>query len=101
MVRTVILLGVPALAVLLWSGCRKVEPEAQDEVLHVGKTTTGVEMGFIPGGAFEMGSPENLEMDEPLHEVYVSPFYMDKHEVTNAMYLQFVQVTGNRRSLFT
>jgi len=84
--RTRILLGAPALAVLLWSGCRRVEPETKSLVAPAEKTTIGVEMVFIPGGAFQMGSPDNLEMDEPLHEVHVDAFYMDKHEVTQEEY---------------
>jgi formylglycine-generating enzyme required for sulfatase activity len=42
------------------------------------------EMVLIPGGTFAMGDKD--EPDAPPHEVTVSPFYMDKHLVTQAQY---------------
>ncbi len=49
-------------------------------------------MVLIPAGEFEMGSDdEDAEVNEqPIHTVYVDAFYMDKHEVTNLDYKQFV-----------
>ncbi|NQT12862.1 MAG: SUMF1/EgtB/PvdO family nonheme iron enzyme [Planctomycetes bacterium] len=85
-VRTGILLGMPAALVLAWSGCRKVEPAAEDAPLAVVTIDGGVEMLLIPGGSFEMGSAKNEEMDEPLHEVEVSSFYIDECEVTQEEY---------------
>ena len=52
---------------------------------------TTIEFVLLPGGDFEMGSPENeqnREDDEgPVHTVTLSPFLMAKHEVTQAQYL--------------
>ena len=50
----------------------------------------------IPGGSFSMGGrSEQAGNDEfPRHEVQVSPFYMDKHEVTNDSFQAFVESTG-------
>jgi formylglycine-generating enzyme required for sulfatase activity len=46
----------------------------------------GVPMRLVPAGEFTMGS-ENGDSDEsPVHKVYLDAFYMDKYEVTNAMY---------------
>jgi formylglycine-generating enzyme required for sulfatase activity len=39
-------------------------------------------MVAIPGGWFEMGSGFEGQTDEPVHRVYVSPFYMDQSVVT-------------------
>ena len=49
-------------------------------------------MVLIPAGEFQMGSnaPEAQDDEQPVHTVYVDAFYMDKHEVTNAQYKQFV-----------
>ena len=49
-------------------------------------------MVFIPAGEFEMGSnDEDAGSDEqPVHTVYVDAFYMDKYEVTNLEYKQFL-----------
>lgn len=46
---------------------------------------TKIEMVYIPGGAFKMGSPKNelgREKDEKQHEVRVTPFYIGKYEIT-------------------
>ncbi|MCS7026615.1 MAG: formylglycine-generating enzyme family protein [Bryobacteraceae bacterium] len=65
-------------------------------------------MVFIPGGEFLRGRsyalpddglkwvPEVLMDDRPVRPVYVDPFYMDAHEVTNAEYAVFVQATKHR-----
>ena len=91
------ILGCAAvLAIAFSSACRKIEPEAPDEAPAVGQTTPGVEMALIPGGWFEMGSPEDREIDEPLHKVYVSPFYVDKHEVTQAEYERVMGTNPSR-----
>jgi len=50
----------------------------------------------IPGGYFIMGGNDNDD-EKPAHRVYVSAFYMDKHEVTVEQYWQFLQANpGNR-----
>lgn len=53
-------------------------------------------MVFIPGGTFTMGGDSVWgRADEfPGHQVKVSAFYMDKHEVTNAEFRAFVKATG-------
>jgi len=58
----------------------------------------GAEMVLIPAGEFLMGSPEGEgEVDEhPQHNVFLDTFYMDKYEVTNAQYKQFMDATGHR-----
>jgi formylglycine-generating enzyme required for sulfatase activity len=49
--------------------------------------TDDVKMVLIPGGEFLMGSDDvDARADErPLHWVQVDSFYMDDHEVTNAI----------------
>jgi formylglycine-generating enzyme required for sulfatase activity len=53
-------------------------------------------MVYIPGGTFTMGGDSVWgRADEfPRHQVKVSAFYMDKHEVTNAEFRAFVKATG-------
>ena len=51
-------------------------------------------MVWIPGGPFWMGSDESPDADAPVHQVAVSGFWMDKTEVTNAMFEAFVKATG-------
>ena len=54
------------------------------------------DMVFIQGGNFVMGGDSLWgRADEfPRHEVKVSSFYMDKHEITNAQFQAFVDATG-------
>ena len=72
----------------------------------------GAEMASIPAGTFFMGSTGQdvttllrqyrglsraLLTDEmPRHQVFVEAFSIDKYEVTNARFQQFVQATGYR-----
>lgn len=53
-------------------------------------------MVWIPGGEFMMGSISRYakENEKPAHKVIVSGFYMDKTDVTNAQFEQFVAATG-------
>jgi formylglycine-generating enzyme required for sulfatase activity len=64
-------------------------------------------MVLVPAGEFIMGS-DGDELDRlkasretfgdeiPRHRVYLDAFYIDKYEVTNARFQQFVQPTGHR-----
>jgi len=52
------LLGTLALASLLPSGCRRIEPQTEDQGVSVDLTKSGVEMVAIPGGWFQMGSDQ-------------------------------------------
>ncbi len=61
-------------------------------------------MVWIPGGEFSMGANDPPDMDEvgmkatwdarPIHRVYVDGFFMDKTDVTNAQFAEFVKATG-------
>ena len=55
-------------------------------------------MVLITEGEFEMGSDavEANDDEQPIHTVYVDPFYIDAHEVTVAAYRQFIEKTGHR-----
>ena len=53
-------------------------------------------MVLIPGGKYLMGSDKSGAYlnEKPVHQVIISPFFMDKYEVTNQQFLQFVNETG-------
>ena len=55
-------------------------------------TTASTGMVLIRAGEFQMGSnaPEAFVDEQPVHPVYLNAFYMDRYEVTNAQYQQFV-----------
>lgn len=50
-------------------------------------------MILIPAGEFKMGST-SFDDAQPLHNVELSSFWMDEHEVTNAQFRAFVEATG-------
>ncbi|MFV0387560.1 MAG: SUMF1/EgtB/PvdO family nonheme iron enzyme [Pyrinomonadaceae bacterium] len=49
----------------------------------------------IPGGTFSMGRNDGLPAEQPEHQVTLKPFEMDKTEVTNGEYYEFVKETGH------
>jgi formylglycine-generating enzyme required for sulfatase activity len=51
-------------------------------------------MAFIRGGSFVMGSERNWPGERFTHIVHVDGFWIDRHEVTNAQFRQFVTATG-------
>jgi formylglycine-generating enzyme len=69
-----------------------------------GKAPRG--MVWIPGGEFSMGAQDPTGQDNnavgmqatndsrPIHRVYVDGFFMDKTDVTNAQFAEFVKATG-------
>jgi formylglycine-generating enzyme required for sulfatase activity/nitrate/TMAO reductase-like tetraheme cytochrome c subunit len=63
-------------------------------------TTVSFEMVAIPGGSFNMGSPDNEPLrkpDEgPLRKVKLSKFWIGKIEVSWNEYLAFFQATGSQ-----
>ena len=76
----------------------------------------GAEMVLIPAGEFEMGTDSSevsqlvqwakkwysearasqFEDEAPRHTVYLDAFYMDRYEVTNALYKKFMDATGHK-----
>ena len=50
-------------------------------------------MVLIPAGEFRMGNYYQPD-ESPIHWVYVDAFYMDKYEVTNAEYAEFLNAKG-------
>jgi formylglycine-generating enzyme len=63
-------------------------------------------MVWIPGGEFSMGSPDPRGLPHggpdamadarPIHRVQVDGFWMDRVEVTNRQFAEFVNATGYR-----
>jgi formylglycine-generating enzyme required for sulfatase activity len=48
----------------------------------------------LAGGEFSMGSDEHYPEEAPCHRVRVGPFAIDRYEVTNARFSEFVDATG-------
>jgi formylglycine-generating enzyme required for sulfatase activity len=53
-------------------------------------------MVLVPAGEFLMGSDNRLPDEGPQHKVKLKAFSIDKYEVTNLQYKQFIEATGRR-----
>ena len=54
----------------------------------------GMVMEFVPMGEFEMGSETGNSNELPIHPVSLDAFWIDRTEVTNAMFQTFVNAMG-------
>lgn len=52
------------------------------------------EQVFVPAGSFMMGSEDGDSGEQPVHEVTLDAFWIDRTEVTNAQFEMFVADTG-------
>jgi formylglycine-generating enzyme required for sulfatase activity len=50
----------------------------------------------IPAGEFTMGSETGLSDERPVHVVYLDTFFIDRMEVTNAQFAEFLNEMGNQ-----
>ncbi|MDF0667358.1 MAG: SUMF1/EgtB/PvdO family nonheme iron enzyme [Nitrospira sp.] len=75
------------------------EPPGHDPI-EPPTSQDGAPMIVVPAGSFPMGVPAGARdggRDEyPRHDVFVDTFAIDKFEVTNGRYLEFVKSTGHR-----
>jgi formylglycine-generating enzyme required for sulfatase activity len=65
--------------------------------LGIGSTMTGQDgmtLLYVPAGEFTMGSDKDYSDEKPVHPVYLDAFWIDKTEVTNAMYAKCVADSG-------
>lgn len=51
-------------------------------------------MAFIPSGIFIMGSDKGNPYEGPSRKVFLDGYYIDRYEVTNALYQRFVNEGG-------
>jgi formylglycine-generating enzyme required for sulfatase activity len=83
-----------AASVALAGGCRERSTGSAAQATDAGGgpgavavvTSSGLEMISLPGGRFTMGSADGNPDEAPPHPVTVSPFLMDKFEVTHEMF---------------
>ncbi len=97
-----LLIGVALvlLAGLIWYA---IPSPAAPETPPAGRSEAPPGMVWIPGGRFRMGGNDPLSHpnEGPVHEVEVTGFYIDVHEVTNAQFQAFVEATGHRTTAET
>ncbi len=76
---------------------KKAKPKGRVSREELPKEITGkdgAEMVLIPAGEFQMGSDDGESHEKPVHPVYLDAFYMDKYEVTNEKYAEFLNEYG-------
>ena len=73
---------------------QEVVVELALEIVHATPSGTQHEMVLVPEGEFTMGSENGESYEQPAHTVYLDGFYMDKYEVTNAQFGEFVETMG-------
>jgi len=64
------------------------------ETSRIGGKPNG--MVLIPAGEFVMGTNDRLPDEGPEHKVTLPAFYIDKYEVTNLQYKQFIDATNHK-----
>jgi len=64
------------------------------ETRAVNRLSGAGEMVLIPGGKMTMGAIDGAPDEQPLHDVKVRGFWMDKTEVTNEQFARFVAASG-------
>jgi sulfatase modifying factor 1 len=88
------------MAVALLCSCRKSETEGQSHstsalgvtspMLPASQldvvTKSGIQMVYLPGGDFMMGSADGNADEKPVHKVTLTGFMMDKYPVTHEMF---------------
>ena len=61
---------------------------------NAGKPSVDQDMVYFEGGTFMMGSASGTPQEQPLHQVQVRSFRIDKYPVTVKQFRQFVRQTG-------
>jgi len=59
----------------------------------------GADLILVPAATFVMGRDDGEEQEGPAHEVFVSTYYIDLHEVTVGQYLRFLKDSGRALDL--
>ncbi len=79
---------------MLWvlNDARRIKREKEQTRALSGRG--GGDMVWIAAGRFTMGATNGGFDEQPLHDVKVAGFFMDKTEVTNAEFASFAEATG-------
>ncbi|HEX7229773.1 MAG TPA: SUMF1/EgtB/PvdO family nonheme iron enzyme, partial [Candidatus Binatia bacterium] len=74
--------------------------QASSSSPYINKSKDGGAMVSVAAGAFWMGSEDGDPDEKPRRRVYLDAFRIDKYEVTNVLYRQFMEATGHRAPEF-
>ncbi len=67
-----------------------------NDMLEFQHAQTGLEFVLIPGGTFEMGSNDGESDEKPVHQVTLSPYFMSKTLVTQAVWHKIMNTDPSR-----
>ncbi len=70
------------------------EAEAEEASGQEIRAKDNAVMILIPGGTFSMGAANGAIDERPVHEVNLSPYWIDAYEITNAQYALCVADSG-------
>jgi formylglycine-generating enzyme required for sulfatase activity len=73
---------------------KAAQREALEQLAQRGATVSEGGMALIPAGEFLMGAEDLMPDARPVHRVFVSAFWIDRHQVTNAQYRKCVEAGG-------
>ncbi|MDQ7084743.1 MAG: SUMF1/EgtB/PvdO family nonheme iron enzyme [Sulfurovum sp.] len=82
----IVYVSLSFILIVLLSACAS-KTECKNPLLAKANIET---MSFVTGGKFIMGTKNDAFSDKPLKGVYVSSFFLDKSEVSNAMYKEYI-----------
>jgi len=69
-------------------------PLAAGDVRVANRGGVSVEQAFVPAGSFRMGTNGGKAEEQPIHDVTVDAFWIDRTEVTNAQFDAFARATS-------
>ncbi|RLD69361.1 MAG: hypothetical protein DRI95_00190 [Bacteroidetes bacterium] len=66
-----------------------------DNILEKEIAVQQIDMVYVKGGTFTMGSEEGEENETPIHTVALNDFYISKYEITNEQFCWFLNIYGS------
>ncbi|MGA2263456.1 MAG: SUMF1/EgtB/PvdO family nonheme iron enzyme [Acidobacteriota bacterium] len=96
------LIGLSAVVILVALGIWYWTRISSSPTNPPGNTGSTEGMAFIGGGGIwiMMGSVEPSDFAKPVHKVSVDPFFIDKYEVTNRQYGEFMKATQHEKPAY-
>lgn len=85
--------GTPTLTLTATATATPLATETSTPYAGEERNRDGAPMVFVPAGDFIMGSDSGFDDEKPVHTVYLDSFWIDKFEVTNALYEKCVDAT--------
>jgi len=86
--------GIAAAYMMGYIGGPKTAGNSNNAVPSPTPAQFTADLASIPGGTFRMGRDTGLPLEQPANAVTVQPFKIDKTEVTNGEFYQFIKETG-------